>query len=113
MVKVQKNKKGLFSLIFLCHSILLSLISLNSSIILAEDIETTHLKNKSSEERGKVNNNATLSEEMSTEGLWFGFEGKVTIATMHETSASKAPSIVAVITTEELKISDTVPSWKF
>ena len=111
MVKVLKTKKGLFSLIFLCHSILLSLISFNSSEIFAEGTgtpsasigEATHLSNKSSEKREKGNNNITLSEELSTEAIWFGFNEEVTIATRHETPASKAPSIVTMITAEEIK----------
>src|SRR4030067_970075 len=35
--------------------------------------------------------------------MWFGFDEEVTIATRHETQVSKAPSIVTVITDEEIK----------
>jgi len=44
-----------------------------------------------------------LVEEFATEAIWFGFGEEVTIATRHETSVGKAPSIVTVITGEEIK----------
>lgn len=46
---------------------------------------------------------AALAEEVSTEAIWFGAGGEVSIATRHETPAGKAPSIVTVITAEEIK----------
>ena len=44
-----------------------------------------------------------IADEFSTEALWFGFSEEVSIATRHETPISKAPSIVTVITAEEIK----------
>jgi iron complex outermembrane receptor protein len=44
-----------------------------------------------------------LTEEISTEAIWFGFNEEVTIATRHETPVGKAPSVVTVITAEEIK----------
>ncbi|MDN3514943.1 MAG: TonB-dependent receptor [Candidatus Brocadia sp.] len=46
---------------------------------------------------------AALAEEISTEAIWFGYGGEVTIATRLETPVNKAPSVVTVITDEEIK----------
>lgn len=46
---------------------------------------------------------AALAQEISTEAIWFGAGEEVSIATRHETPAGKAPSIVTVITAEEIK----------
>ena len=45
----------------------------------------------------------SLAEGISTEAIWFGFEEEVTIATRHETPVGKAPSVVTVITADEIK----------
>ncbi len=44
-----------------------------------------------------------LKEGISTEAIWFGFNEEVTIATRHKTPVGKAPSVVTVITAEEIK----------
>ncbi|TVL99982.1 MAG: hypothetical protein CV087_15780 [Candidatus Brocadia sp. WS118] len=44
-----------------------------------------------------------LAEEIAAEAIWFGLKEEVTIATRLETPVSKAPSIVTVITAEEIK----------
>ncbi|HHT9144184.1 MAG: hypothetical protein Q7J76_09390 [Candidatus Brocadiaceae bacterium] len=46
---------------------------------------------------------AEVKKGLSTEAVWFGFDKAVTIVTRHETQVSKAPSIVMVITDEEIK----------
>ncbi|MCF6148104.1 MAG: TonB-dependent receptor plug domain-containing protein [Candidatus Kuenenia sp.] len=40
---------------------------------------------------------------MEIENIWYGFEEKVSIASRQETSINEAPSIVSVITAEEIK----------
>ncbi len=98
----------------LCLCILFSFISLKPSIIFAEGTgtpstsieEAKPISNESSEGMEKtstLNNNIAMAEEISAEAVWFGFSEEVTIATRHETPASKAPSIVTVITAEEIK----------
>ncbi len=44
-----------------------------------------------------------LSQELSTETIWFGSGEEVSVATRRETPIIKAPSIVTVITAEEIK----------
>ncbi|MCF6154553.1 MAG: TonB-dependent receptor [Candidatus Brocadia sp.] len=46
---------------------------------------------------------AAFEEEFATEAIWFGSGEEITIATRHEIPISKAPSIVTVITAEEIK----------
>ena len=85
--------------------LLLSLIFINSTEILAEDTETTELVAPSSNDsRENVSNVKTeIIEAHAMEAIWFGFDEEVAIATRHETPISKAPSIVTVITAEEIK----------
>ena len=107
------SRKGRFLLI----QILLStsfFISLDGSIIFAGDTGTSSASSektlKSDESLSYKDSNeeassleTTIKEEFSTEAIWLGFEKKVTIATRHETPVGKAPSIVTVITAEEIK----------
>ena len=107
------SRKGQFLLI----QILLStsfFISSDGSIIFAGDTETSSASSektlKSDESLSYKDSNeeassleTTIKEEFSTEAIWLGFEKKVTIATRHETPVGKAPSIVTVITAEEIK----------
>ena len=100
---IKWTKSSLFLLLY--AGILQSFFNVNSSTILAQGTETTHLTQTSSSNDG---NNpsfeaSTVAAEASTEALWFGFDEEVTIATRHETQISKAPSIVTVITDEEIK----------
>ena len=85
--------------------LLLSLIFINSTEILAEDTETTEIVAPSSNDsRENVSNVKTeIIEAHAMEAIWFGFDEEVAIATRHETPISKAPSIVTVITAEEIK----------
>lgn len=45
----------------------------------------------------------SLKEAISTEAIWFGASEEVSIATRHEIPIGKAPSIVTVITAEEIE----------
>ena len=86
---------------------------LDSSTILAQGTETTHLTQTSSSNDGNDPSfeASTIAEEVSTEAIWFGFGEEVSIATRHETPITKAPSIVTVITAEEIKNSG-VPHFR-
>lgn len=100
---IKWTKSCLFLLLF--AGILQNFFNLNSSTILAQGTETTHLTQTSS---GKDGNNpsfasSALAEESLTEAIWFGSVEEVTIATRRKTPISKAPSIVTVITAEEIK----------
>ena len=100
---IKWTKSCLFLLLF--AGILQNFFNLNSSTILAQGTEPTHLTQTSS---GKDGNNPSfdsgaLAEESLTEAIWFGSVEEVTIATRLETPISKAPSIVTVITAEEIK----------
>src|SRR3972149_3317408 len=100
---IKWTKSSLFLLLY--AGILQSFFNVNSSTILAQGTETTHLTQTSSRNDG---NNpsfevSTVAAEASTEALWFGFDEEVTIATRHDIQISKAPSIVTVITDEEIK----------
>lgn len=44
-----------------------------------------------------------LAEELATEAVWFGFAQEVIVATRREAPISRVPSIVTVITAEEIK----------
>ncbi len=57
----------------------------------------------SNNEKNTSDLSADVKKGISTEAVWFGFDKEVTIATRHETQISKAPSIVTVITDEEIK----------
>ena len=90
---------------FLYAGVVQNFCSGDSSTILAQGTETTHLTQTFS---GNDENNppfevSTIANELSTEALWFGFDEEVTIATRHETKISKAPSIVTVLTAEEIE----------
>ncbi|MBI2470657.1 MAG: TonB-dependent receptor [Planctomycetes bacterium] len=95
------------SSLFLClyAGILQNIFYLASSPILAHGTETTHLTQTSSSNDG--NNPSfeanTIVKDVATEAIWFGFGEEVTIATRHETQISKAPSVITVITAEEIK----------
>ena len=92
-------------LLFLSLIILLIvIIPFVSSTIFAEDTDTSHLTETSSrDDENQPYRTSAIKEEFLTETLWFGFDEEVTIATRHETQISKAPSIVTVITAEEIK----------
>lgn len=90
---------------FLPLNILLISIIFHSSPIHAEDAETTLpiTTTPDNKERHTKDMEAALAQEISTEAIWFGAGEEVSIATRHETPAGKAPSIVTVITAEEIK----------
>ncbi|HHT9114073.1 MAG: TonB-dependent receptor [Planctomycetes bacterium] len=96
---------GRLILFSLFSGILQKYFCLDSSTILAQGTETTHLTQTSSNSDGNNSSFETsaIVEGASTEALWFGFHEEVTIATRHETPLSKAPSVVTVITAEEIK----------
>ncbi|KAB2833196.1 MAG: TonB-dependent receptor plug domain-containing protein, partial [Candidatus Brocadia sp.] len=85
----------------------------NSSRIFAEGTDTASIAIKeATQSTGIISNNkendvknmeVAVAEEFATEAIWFGLKAEVTIATRLETPVSKAPSIVAVITAEEIK----------
>lgn len=100
---IKWTKSSLFLLLY--AGILQNCFNLNSSTILAQGTETTHLTQTSSVKDGNNPSfdSITLAEESLTEAIWFGSVEEVTIATRHETKISKAPGIVTVITAEEIK----------
>ena len=109
MIKKIIYCKGLFPpLLYLGLS-----LSFIPSLILAEGAdtsstsieETTHQTETSpgNNEKNTPDLSADVKKGISTEAVWFGFDKEVTIATRHETQISKAPSIVTVITDEEIK----------
>uniref|UniRef100_UPI0040269C2C TonB-dependent receptor plug domain-containing protein n=1 Tax=Candidatus Wunengus sp. YC63 TaxID=3367699 RepID=UPI0040269C2C len=85
--------------------LLIVVIPFVSSTIFAEDTDTSHLTGTSSRaDENQPYRTNTITEEFLTEAIWFGSVEEVAIATRHETKISKAPGIVTVITTEEIKI---------
>ena len=109
MIKKITYCKGLFPLLpYLSLS-----LSFIPSLILAEGADTsstsiekiTHQTETfpGNNEKNTPDLSADVKKEISTEAVWFGFDKEVTIATRHETQISKAPSIVTVITDEEIK----------
>ena len=113
MVERIKNRNFLFLHPQPLSILLLSLRFFIASEILAENKdtsstpidETTRAIETTSSNSKKYNRDMkdALAEEISTEAIWFGFEKEVTIATRHEAPIGKAPSIVTVITAEEIK----------
>ncbi len=84
--------------------LLIAVIPFVSFIIFAEDTDTSHHTGTlSRNDENQPYRTSTITEEFLTEAIWFGFDEEVTIATRHETLISKAPSIVTVITDEEIK----------
>ena len=102
MTKWTTNRLLLF---FLSIGVLQTFLSLNLSHTFAEDATTTRLEDTSFDTDSKrdLNMDAAVADEVSTEAIWFGFGEEVTIATRRETQIGKAPSIVTVITDEEIK----------
>lgn len=104
------TKRARAVLFFLYLSLSTGLIP---SFIFAEGTDTASTSvedaitpSETSSRNGKKNTQyqeTSLSEELVTEAIWFGLEGEVTIATRHKAPISKAPSIVTVITAEEIK----------
>ena len=89
---------------FLYLGILQKSFNLGSSEIFAEDTDTLHHTETSSRnDENQPDRTSTITEEFLTEAIWFGSVEEVTIATRHETKISKAPSIVTVVTAEEIK----------
>ena len=102
MTKRTTNRLLLF---FLSIGVLQTFLSLNLSHTFAEGTVTTRLEDTSFDTDGKkeLPMDVAVADGISTEAIWFGFGEEVTIATRHETQISKAPSIVTVITDEEIK----------
>ena len=92
-------------LFFLSMGVLQTFLSLNLSHTFAEGTVTTRLEDTSFDTANKkeLPMDVAVADGISTEAIWFGFGEEVTIATRHETQISKAPSIVTVITDEEIK----------
>src|SRR3972149_3855308 len=92
-------------LFFLSMGVLQTFLSLNVSHTFAEGTVTTRLEDTSFDTGNKkeLPMDVAVADGISTEAIWFGFGGEVTIATRHETQISKAPSIVTAITDEEIK----------
>lgn len=109
-----RGTTGCLFLSFVSLTILLfGFISFNLPEILAEGTDESAIKEATqpaeteivSRNRENVHEttNAVITEEIATEAIWFGFEKEVAIATRHETPVGKAPSVVTVITAEEIK----------
>ncbi|MBM2834767.1 MAG: hypothetical protein HW406_1928 [Candidatus Brocadiaceae bacterium] len=92
-------------LFFLSMGVLQTFLSLNLSHTFAEGTVTTRLEDTSfdTDNKKELPMDVAVADGISTEAIWFGFGEEVTIATRHETQISKAPSIVTVITDEEIK----------
>src|SRR3989337_4213292 len=92
-------------LFFLSMGVLQTFLSLNVSHTFAEGTVTTRLEDTSfdTDNEKELPMDVAVADGISTEAIWFGFDEEVTIATRHETQISKAPSIVTVITAEEIK----------
>jgi len=102
MTKRTPNRLLLF---FLSIGILQTVFSPDLSHIFAEGTVTTRLEDTSfdTDSKKELPMDTAVADGISTEAIWFGFDEEVTIATRHETQISKAPSIVTVITDEEIK----------
>ncbi|HJW87684.1 MAG TPA: TonB-dependent receptor [Candidatus Brocadiaceae bacterium] len=74
------------------------------SLLFADGTETAHQREPFQNSVSETTNNtdAAILNMYSSEVAWLGNED-VTIATRHETSVSKAPGIITVITGEEIK----------
>jgi len=85
--------------------VLQTIFSLNLPHIFAEGTVTTRLEDTSfdTDSKKELPMDTAVADGISTEAIWFGFGEEVTIATRHETQIRKAPSIVTVITDEEIK----------
>jgi len=109
------TKNGLLQHFLPPSILLLSLISFNSSPskIFAEGTDLPSIlvggttrpteTTSSNKETHTGDTEAAIAEALSTEVIWFGTGEEIAIATRHETPIGKAPSIVAVITAEEIK----------
>ena len=102
---MSKRTPNRLLLFFLSIGVLQTIFSLNLSHTFAEGTVTTPLEDTSFDTDSKkdLNMDMAVADGISTEAIWFGFDKEVTIATRHETRISKAPSIVTVITDEEIK----------
>src|SRR3972149_10373319 len=102
MTKRTPNRLLLF---FLSIGILQTVFSPDLSHIFAEGTVTTRLEDTSfdTDSKKELPMGTAVADGISTEAIWFGFGEEVTIATRHETQIRKAPSIVTVITDEEIK----------
>ena len=102
MTKRTPNRLLLF---FLSIGILQTVFSPDLSHIFAEGTVTTRLEDTSfdTDSKKELPMDTAVADGISTEAIWFGFGEEVTIATRHETQIRKAPSIVTVITDEEIK----------
>jgi len=102
MTKRTPNRLLLF---FLSIGILQTVFSPDLSHIFAEGTVTTRLEDMSfdTDSKKELPMDTAVADGISTEAIWFGFGEEVTIATRHETQIRKAPSIVTVITDEEIK----------
>src|SRR3990172_6649415 len=102
MTKRTTHRSFLF---FLSMGVLQTFLSLNLSHTFAEDTVTTRLEDTSfdTDSKKELPMDVAVADGISTEAIWFGFDEEVTIATRHETQVGKAPSIVTVITDEEIK----------
>lgn len=98
------------SIFFLSTGVLLILLSL-ATLVKGEDTSSSPVEKIEHKANTSSNNpvenipgvNAGVLKGVSTEAAWFGLDSEVTIATRHEMHISKAPSIVTVITSEEIK----------
>ena len=109
MINLPHDNKGawkyLTTPLFQAHCFVFCTAFFVSSTTLAEGTETTHITESYSNnnEKDASYTYAVLEEEFATECLWLACDRKIAIATRQETPLSKAPSIVTVITAEEIK----------
>lgn len=109
MANLLRDKKGVWKHLAIpafssCYS-LFSIVFFTSSTILAAGTETNHLTEdySTNNEKGISYTDAVLREEFAAEYLWLACDQTTAIATRQETPLNKAPSIVTVITAEEIK----------
>lgn len=88
-------------LFFLCN---LSGLVPGTSAAIADGTETAHdAEILHAHDEGMPCTGECLAKAQSTEAAWLGGNDEVSIATRHETAIAKAPSIITVITAEEIK----------
>jgi len=111
MIKLLLNVNKLYFNRILYSCAFLNFIFLSSSLVSAtgkEKVDTlsteaNNINKTSPDDKDITNKDTTLEEDFAAEIIWLGYAGEVTIATRHETSVSKAPSVITVITAEEIK----------
>ncbi len=105
--------KRLFVFLMFQSILLLNIIPFLPSTTYAEGADTPSTPDQKTSHSIETTTNSSgnnsksmesaISEELSAEAIWFGAGEEVTIATRLKTPIGKAPSVVTVITDEEIK----------